>query len=293
MLNKLVSITAVILSLLSIQELNACSCKDFSLDLPLKELGLSQHEEQTTNQRTDLVFRGILIDQYTVTENYMSVPFRSNTELKIEMVFSLTKMYKGDESSVIKIRTNNGSAACGFYAPLNTECLIFANRSSNGFYHTLRSDCCKSTSKVIDETRYTKYVNFIESILNGIDGNYEFKQSKRKRTYGNSDKDEDLDLLSYKILNGKLHGMWKLTDRNGNILEIGKFDNGEKTGEWKFLSKTSFGTYEIKKTEEKFNYSEGRLTSSESLIEETKFNSLTLEYELIKRQRIRNTIDYF
>lgn len=216
----------------------ACSCGNFLIDLPIKEMGWTQTETTGLSSISDIIFTGILLDAREVKETYQSFLFYEAQETKYELIFKLIKSYKGDNNDTIKIRTDNGSDACGFYAKKNTECLIFGAKGQSGYYYTYRSDCCKSISKVEDEKRYNKYIKFLESLTNMIDGEYVFYQSRAYWRGGYQDVADTLEAIRYNIKNGKLEGTWQIKDRKGRILEKGAYKNGQKSGTWEVISYT-------------------------------------------------------
>lgn len=227
-----------ILFLLCYQFVIACSCSNILIDLPLKEMGWTQTETKGISSVSDIVFTGVLLDIREIQEVYQSELYYESNEKKYELIFKLIHSYKGDSNDTIKVRTNISSSACGFWAPLNTECLIFGLRGNNGFYYTFRSDCCKSISKAADKKRYNKYIKFLESLTKMIDGEYVFFQSIAYWQLGYRDTVDTMEVLRYKIKNGVLDGLWQVKDRKGRILEKGEYKNGEKYGIWEVVTYT-------------------------------------------------------
>lgn len=217
----------------------ACSCNEFRLDLPIQEFGLTNLEINERSDFSDLIFTGRFIQYHSIKEEKLNLNHDKSEEKKFELMFKLIKSYKGPSADTLRIRTNYGSDACGFAAKQNSECLIFAKKGTNGFYYTYSSECCRSISKEREEKRYNRYLDFIESIINMKDGNYNFKQSKSYWDKGYPSSLDTLDLISYGIVNGQFDGEWKITDRSGLVIEQGHYENGEKEGIWIF--KSSFG----------------------------------------------------
>lgn len=234
-----IRIIVLFVFILFFEKVDACSCGTYLLDLPIKEMGWIQNKTESLTSISDVIFTGTLIDTYEVTtENICD----ENTIPKYELLFKLITSYKGDSQDTIKIRTRNSSSACGFLTPKGTDAIIFAQKTKSGHYLTYRSDCCKSISEFEDEQRYHKYVRFLESTTNMIDGKYDFKQRLsywHGRSYSrgrSTSKADTLDLMSYEIKNCNFEGNWKITDRMGRILEEGKYKNGQKIGTWKKVS---------------------------------------------------------
>ena len=140
-----------------------CSCTDYLIDLPIKEMDLTQNETEGLSSLPELIFEGTLIDTNVINN-------------KIDLIFKINKYYKNPKSDTITIRTNNGSDACGFWAPLQSNSLIFSAQGKDNLYYTYRSDCCKSISQESDSTRYKKYIKFLDIITDMKDGNYIFYQ---------------------------------------------------------------------------------------------------------------------
>lgn len=270
----------------------ACSCSDYLLDLPIQEMGWTQSKSARVGNPSDLIFTGTFLEAKRVQEERLDFLHRKGTQDKYELVFKLIKSYKGKQADTIRIRTNLGSDACGFSAPLQTDCLIFADHQGNGFYYTYRSDCCKSISKAHDEKRYNKYITFLESISNMTDGNYDFKQTRTYWEGGYPAQNDTFALLSYQIKNGQFDGLWKITDRQGRVLEEGYYDQGEHIGTWKIVSfLQGDGEASVTKVEH-LQYRDGRAWKSEVVIEEKAFNYHTGRAELVRRERIRKVYEY-
>jgi hypothetical protein len=289
-------IISTIILVLSAQMGIACSCGTTLIDLPIKEMGWTQTETEGISSMSDIIFTGVLIDERKVEESYQSLLFYETKETKYELIFKLIKSYKGDQNDTIKIRTNNGSDACGFGAKKNTECLIFGAKGQSGYYYTYRSDCCKSISKEEDEKRYNKYVKFLESITNMIDGEYIFFQSRGYWRGGYQDVSDTLEAIRYNIKNGKLEGTWQIKDRKGRVLEKGEYKNGQKTGTWKVNSYTES---DLKDADEqikieKTKYQNGLPRKSVTTIEdkivvwEEPFHS-----QIIRKQKIKKKYKQF
>jgi hypothetical protein len=62
---------------------------------------------------------------------------------------------------------------------------------------------------------------------------YNFNQT-RIRTYPNQT--DTISLINYKIKNGKFEGEWNLSDKSGQVIEIGNYHNGNRVGVWKIVS---------------------------------------------------------
>lgn len=153
----------------------ACSCSRGLIDLPLAELGLLQTRTSGIQNFGDLVFVGKLLSISAAIET-ADGGFR-------DLTFKIKKIYKGAYTDTIKIRTaRDGDGLCGFFAPPATDCLIFTSIQRDGLYHTYRSDCCKSISKIWDEKRYLKYLQFLDAITDGIDGSHKISSWKNQIT---------------------------------------------------------------------------------------------------------------
>jgi hypothetical protein len=230
---KLISILALVLFT---EIAIACSCSTSLIDLPIEEMGWTQNETPGISSISNIIFTGVLLDYKKVEEISQDALFNEYKSTKYELIFKLIKSYKGDKNDTMKIRTNFGTDACGFYAPKNTECLIFGVAGRFGYYYTYRSDCCKSISKAADERRYHKYITFLESLTKMIDGEYIFYQSKRYWRAGYPDNVDTLEAIRYNIKNGKLEGTWQIKDLKGRVLEKGEYKNGQKIGTWELTS---------------------------------------------------------
>lgn len=274
------------------QSSQACSCNEQLIDLPIAEMGWTQSKSEGISSLSDIIFSGKLIHYTKIIEEALSYQKQKTKRYRYEITFELIKPYKGNISDTILIRTNRGSDACGFGAKLNTDCLIFAKQNGNGFYYTYSSECCKSISKNREEKRYNKYINFLESMLNMEDGEYDFKQTSQYLDGGYPNKKDTLDLIKYTIKNGKFQGAWKITDRKGNIIEQGNYKNGRKIGTWKIVS-IHENLYESITTEtESITYKNGKPFKSETIIEERIFDYEKRKGNKIKRQIITKEYQY-
>ncbi|MEL7421336.1 MAG: hypothetical protein AAFN81_00010 [Bacteroidota bacterium] len=285
-------VVTIILMFSILQAGVSCSCSSYLLDLPIREMGWTQSRSAGVGSPSDLIFTGTLLEAKRVQEERLDFLYRKGAQDRYEMVFRLIKSYKGKQADTIRVRTNLGTDACGFTAPQNTDCLIFAGRNGNGFYYTYRSDCCKSISKANDEKRYNRYITFLESILNMTDGNYDFKQTRTYWEGGYSAQNDTLDLLSYQIKNGQFDGRWKITDRLGRVLEEGHYDQGKRVGTWKIVSFLKGDGGNSATEVEHLQYRDGQPWKSEVIIEEEAFNYSTGRSELVHRQRISKTYEY-
>ncbi len=271
----------------------ACSCSMGLIDLPIKEMGWTQTETSGISSISDVIFTGILLDAQVVEETYQSFFLYETKEKKYELKFKLIKSYKGGKSDTIKIRTNYGSDACGFGAKLNTECLIFGAKGRGGYFYTYSSECCKSISKEEDEIKYNKYVRFLESLTNMIDGEYIFYQSRGYWLGGFSD---TLEAIRYNIKNGKLEGTWQIKDRNERILERGEYKNGQKTGTWEVISYTEsdWKDADVQIKIEKILYQNGLPKKSYITVEDKVFvGDKPFHYQLIRKQKIKKKYKHF
>ncbi len=266
----------IFLLLNSAAVLSACSCNTYLLDLPIKEMGWLESESAGVAMPVDLIFTGVLLDSYEVVVE---------GEYKYELVFEQIRSYKGDSRDTLTIRTNYGSDACGFITPIGTASILFARKKPNGHYYTYRSDCCKSISQEAEPIRYEKYITFLESMLDGIDGAYHLTQSRSYWEGGYPDQADTMALLTYEISNGRLDGEWKVTDRRGRVLEEGQYASGEKVGSWKIVSYSS-SDYEVSRTKtEQIEYVDGRPFRSLIVIEDRVFNFESGAYETVRTQR--------
>lgn len=273
------------------QAITACSCGEYLIDLPIKEMGWTQSKSDRISSFSDIIFAGKLIQKAEILEEELLYQNQKSQRQRIEMKFELIKSYKGRLSDTILIRTNKGSDACGFSAKLESECLIFANQNGNGFYYTYRSDCCKSISKNREEKRYNKYINFLESITNMNDGKYDFKQTRGYWNYGGRNNEESLDLIEYEIKDGKFEGLWKITDRKGRVIEKGQYADGLKIGTWEVLSIYESNCDGICTEKEMITYENGEATKSEITILDKKYDYGLMKEKIVAKQTILKTYE--
>lgn len=273
------------------QTSKACSCGEYLIDLPIKEMGWTQSKSDGISSLSDIIFSGRLIQLTEVIEEALLYQHQKSQRLRYELKFVLLKSYKGNISDTILIRTNIGSEACGFIAKLETDCLIFASQQGNGFYYTYRSDCCKSISKNRDENRYNKYIDFLESIINKIDGKYRFKQTRGYWKQGVIDTEEVLDLIEYEIVHGKLEGLWKITDRKGRVIEKGHYSNGQRIGTWEVLSIYKSKNEGVTTEKELITYENGQATKSEITILDAIYDYDVMKEIILSKQTILKTYE--
>jgi hypothetical protein len=252
-----------------------CSCSSTLIDLPVGEMGWTTNKTDNISSFSDLIFTGIFVGYSKVNDPNASNLFNES----YEMCFKLLKKYKGWAWDTIKIRTNLGQDACGFTSKLNSECLIFAKMNDKGFFYTFNSMCCKSISKSYDEKRFNKYINFLESITNMIDGDYVFYQSKAHMNGGIQDTVENLEAIRYSIKNGKFEGVWQLKDRFGRILEKGEYKNGKKVGKWTLLEGSFYFNKSFHDKTETIKYRNGFPIKSKILVldREEMFDEINLK----------------
>ena len=268
------------------QTVTACSCGEYLIDLPIKEMGWTQSKSDRISSFSDIIFSGKLIQKSEIVEEELLYQNQKSQRQRIEMKFELIKSYKGRLSDTILIRTNSSSAACGFSAKVESECLIFANQKGNGFYYTYRSDCCKSISKNREEKRYNKYINFLESITKMKDGKYDFKQTRGYWNYGGRNNEESLDLIEYEIKDGKFEGLWKITDRKGRVIETGQYRNGLKVGIWEILSIYESNCEGICTEREFITYENGKAIKSEITVLDKKYDYESMKEKIVVKQTI-------
>ncbi len=270
----------------------ACSCSDYLIDLPIKEMGWMAKQSDDEFGFQGLIFTGILVDTSHLKIERQNHLKTKTKETKIELTFKLIKSYKGNSNDTIKILTNYGSDACGFWSPLYTESIIFAFPYGNGYYLTMRSDCCKSISKAYEEKRYEKYITFLDSISEGIDGEYVFKQTDKYWKEGFINQEDTLDLIRYEVKNGKLDGLWELKDRRGRVHEKGFYKEGKKVGEWVLCTyEGEFGDYR-RTIVRKIQYEQFRPVREETSISRVVGDPLALPNENVK-ETIINTYEYY
>jgi hypothetical protein len=269
-LKKLLTITLILFSSVAF----ACSCGSFLIDLPIKEMGWTQTQTTGISSISDIIFSGILLDTNVVEETYLDSQSKEYKEKRLELIFKLKRSYKGYKSDTIRIRTNVSSDACGFIAKINTECLIFGSKSQDGYYYTYRSDCCKSISKEKDKKRYNKYIKFLESLTNMIDGEYVFFQPRPYWNGGSRTGEATMEAIRYNIKKGKLEGTWQVKDRRGRVLEKGEYKNGQKIGVWEVISYTKSDLKEANEQvrTEKIRFRNGDPLVSEITIEDKDIN---------------------
>lgn len=273
-----------------------CSCGTLLIDLPIKEMGWTQTETEGISNLSDLIFTGVLIDARKVEETYQNFLNHETKETKYELIFKLIKSYKGEKNDTIKIRTNNGSDACGFGAKKHTECLIFASKDKGGYYYTYSSECCKSISKAFEEKRYNKYIKFLESLSNMTDGNYIFYQSPSYYKGGYPDTTETMEVIRYNIKNGKLEGTWQIKDRKGRVLEKGEYKNGQKIGTWEVVSytKSDLENADEQIRIEKIQFKKGEPRKSVTTIEDMIFVwEEPFVPQLIRKQKVIKKYKHF
>ena len=273
----------------------ACSCGTTLIDLPIKEMGWTQTETAGISSISDVIFSGTLINYQRIVETSQSSLYFESKEYKFELTFVLIKSYKGDKNDTIKIRTNLGSDACGFGAPVNTECLIFASKGKGGYYYTYSSECCKSISKAHEEKRYNKYIKFLESLSNMIDGSYIFYQSPGYYKGGYPDTTETMEAIRYTIKNGKLEGDWLITDRTNRVLEKGKYKNGQRQGTWVVYSymKSDLEEADEQVRVERICFQNGKPQKSTLNIEDKMIVwEDSFGYKTIRKQKIRKKFRY-
>ena len=274
----------------------ACDCGNFLIDLPIKEMGWTQTETTGISSISDIIFTGVLLDLRKVEETYQSSLSYETKEIKYELIFKLIKSYKGDKNDTIKIRTNNGSDACGFGAKKNTECLIFGMKGKGGYYYTYSSECCKSISKTREEKRYNKYIKFLESLSNMIDGSYIFYQSPSYYKGGYPDTTETMEAIRYTIKNGKLEGDWVITDRKNRVLEKGTYKNGQKEGTWvvNSYSESDLEEADEQVRNERIRYEHGKPRKSVASVEDIIFIwEEPLGTRTIRKQKIKKKYKHY
>jgi len=276
----------------------ACDCETTLIDLPIKEMGWTQTETDGISSMSDIIFSGILIGSRKVEETCQSFLFFEDKKNRIELTFKILKSFKGNIGDTVKIRTNNGIDACGFFAPTGTECLIFAGAGTGGYFYTYRSDCCKSISKNQDGKRYNKYIKFLESITNMIDGEYVIYQSKSYWNGGYRDTVENLEAIRYSIKDGKFEGLWQIKDRNGRILEKGEYINGQKVGTWEVVSyiESDLDGADDQIKIEKIKYRNSMPSINNLTIDDRIFNwgeSSKKPYQTIRRQSVKKIYKYY
>jgi hypothetical protein len=284
----------IFLCLLNIH-IYACECSNRLIDLPLEEMGwLISKNSNFSTYYSDLVFNGILIKEQIVEEIEYNSPLNDKKQVK-ELTFRVLDFYKGEKNDTIKIRTNLYGSNCGFWAKVNTQCLIFAARSENGNYYTSSSECCRSISKNEDEKRYDNYKRFLDSMTKMIDGNYIFYQSNFD-VFNHPDSLLTSEAIKYTIKNGKLDGLWKVTDRKGRVVEKGFYKIGEKIGTWKIISEFESDYYEYASQTifEKIKYKNGKPRKSITTIIDTSMDFEKEEYlnKIIRKQKIKKRYKY-
>ena len=143
-LGKMKKLIIILTFMFVYQTVTACSCGEYLIDLPIKEMGWTQSKSDRISSFSDIIFSGKLIQKSEIVEEELLYQNQKSQRQRIEMKFELIKSYKGRLSDTILIRTNSSSAACGFSAKVESECLIFANQKGNGF-------CLLYTSDAADE----------------------------------------------------------------------------------------------------------------------------------------------
>lgn len=262
----------------------ACSCSRGLIDLPLAELGLLQTKTSGIQNFGDLIFVGKLLS-ISATIETADGGFR-------DLTFKVKKIYKGAYTDTIEIRTaRDGDGLCGFFAPPATNCLIFTSIQRDGLYHTYRSDCCKSISKIWDEKRYLKYLKFLDAITQGIDGNYTFFEPHAYRHLKIKNLPDTIETIRFEIKNGQLDGLWKVTDNQGKVLEEGQYLQGEKHGKWtidSYLNIENDYDSDLSIETEVTKYRLGKIKLQTLTIIDRQINWETGYFETVRKQIFKN-----
>lgn len=201
-----------------------CSCSGPSVDLPIKEMGISLDNNMIRGNEESIVFEGILIDRIEDLKNPRNPD--------IGHLFEVTDVYNQACIDSVIVWTPPHSAACGFSAQKNEYSIVVANLKEDGRYYNYRSDCMRGVSKHLEPERFNTYRKFLTSIKYGINGDYVFDQ---RPYYWPLNHQKKVPQLIYSIIGHKLNDRWWLYNKSGFLLEAGIYSNGKKSGIWKIL----------------------------------------------------------
>jgi len=278
------NIVLTLLLAINLNVLFACSCSRGMIDLPLAEMGLLQTKTSRIQNFGDLIFVGTLLS-ISATVETEDGGFR-------DLTFKIKKIYKGSCTDTIKIRTSrDGDGACGFFAPPATDCLIFTNKGRHDLYYTYRSDCCKSISKIHDEKRYLKYLQFLDAVTQGIDGNYNFFEPHSYRHLKIKNLPDTLETMRFGIKDGQLDGLWIVRGNEGNVLEEGKYVEGKKHGKWtidSYINVKNDYDSDLNIETEVTKYRLGKIKLQTLTIIDRQINWETGYYETTRKQIFKN-----
>lgn len=275
----------------------ACSCKERELDLPIAELGLLSDDSSINTSFDDYIFQGRLVSSEKIEIDEIKDLCRKSKSYAVELKFEVVQAYKGDyidKGDTIIVYTSLGS--CGFYSPINSNSIIFAESVGLGRYFTYRGDCCKSVSEAQDQMRYNEYKRFIEIVTNMIEGKHEFKQPNTHWNGGRINLNYTNPQLEFEIKDGEFNNLWRVALRNGTVIEEGHYRNGKRSGKWTFrrIERNFFEYYDYSTIiHVEMHYRKGKayrktLKELRRTYEDERIPYMIEEVRRIERTKIRN-----
>lgn len=221
----------ILLILFSIvNSIHSCDCNGGYVDLPIKEMGLGLENSVIKKIDAEIIFEGILI----------SIKHDSTKRIKdYALLFEVTDVYKGECIDTITVWTNHTGGGCGFRAKIGTYSIVVAAKDDmDQTLYTFRADCWGGASYYLKPRRFSILRDFLIAITYRIDGTYSFDQLKFYWSDNESDQ-SFTKCLEFSIVDQKLSGAWNVFDKSNNIIEKGKYKNGERIETWKYKSVSS------------------------------------------------------
>lgn len=204
-------------------EVAACSCSSTLVDLPVREMDLGMAEAAYSSVDAVIIFEGILLERtHDSTRNVRDY----------RMLFEVTDVYKGNCVDTITVYTNRTGGGCGFWAKEGTYSIVFAAKDTDGTLFSYRADCWQGANEGSHPARFQWFRSFLISLTYRIDGDYSFYQKKSYWGGKNNDPGSNVPAVEYSIQDGKLNGPWLLYNRRGEIVESGRYKNGNRRGTW-------------------------------------------------------------
>jgi hypothetical protein len=217
------------------EAVQACSCSELPVDLPIKEMGIGIPEANYRATKSDIIFEGILID--------WSRDSTTRRRRNVRMLFEVTDVYKGNCIDSIVVWTNpDVGGNCGFWAKEGNYAIVFVAKDDNLDWYTLRSDCWQGANQGLEPTRFNKFRSFLISIVYQIDGAYTFYQQRHYWPL-RDDPRKLVPNIEYTIKNGLLDGPWLLYNRRGKVVESGTYRSGRRRGTWIYRRKIDVDSY--------------------------------------------------
>lgn len=204
---------------------SACSCYASATDLPFGELGLLGQRGPGISGPVDAVFLGKVIEVDLDSAGVDSYGYP-----RVRMRFEVGQFFRGDSVKVVDVYSARGSAACGYWAPVGSEHIIFAGRDTvTGHLYT--SHCHSNTDSAYNPKGHQRLLEFLDAISLQRDGSFLFSHMvSQEGEYRNNPffiKDAE-----FSVKEGRLHGYWRLSKKDGEVLEEGFYENGKKVGPW-------------------------------------------------------------